>query len=311
MPTPDQNPSGFDPAHIWAVCASAAPARDRHGAALLAGMRDGVHVYMPTRAGARTAEAALSRVGYQVVRTTDHRRGGQLMVRGWSADGLEARLIAMRAVLEQLASDPGSTAMKALDRLGGLPAAALPDRTGQRQLSRQAATQLLRWIFATSGIHAPHDPLARPADAGCGLRLSTAWQLEEAIEDLAGRQVRVTADALAQYPVLRQQMGHDSARDIAVRRAGVAFYLSSRVAQDTTQILGNGRQTPGGGTSGRIAAATRALPSARPGIPSGAQDARVYPFAGAPASPARDRPPGAAARTRGRSFPSGRAGRHP
>ena len=222
---------------------------------------------MPTRAGARNAEAALSRVGYQVVRTTDHRRGGHLVVRGWSADGLEARLIAMRAVLEQLASDPGSTAMKALDRLGGLPAAALPDRAGQRQLSRQAATQLLRWIFTTSGIHAPHDPLARPADAGCALRLSTAWRLEEAIEDLAARQVRVAADALAQYPVLRQQMGHDSARDIAVRRASVAFHLSGRVAQDTTQILGNARQTPGDGTSRRNAAATRALPSARPGIP--------------------------------------------
>lgn len=311
MPTPDQNPSGVDPAHIWAVCASAAPARDRRGAVLLAGARAGIHLYMPTRAGARNAEAALSRVGYQVVRTTDRSRGGQLVVPGWSADGLEARLIAMCAVLEQLASDPASTAMKALDRLGGPQTAALPDRTGQRQLSRQAATQLLRWIFATSGIHAPHDPLARPADADCGLRLSTAWRVEEVIEDLAARQVRVTADALAQYPGLRQQMGHEVARDIAVGRASVAFYLSSRVAQDTTQILGNARQTPGGGTSGLIAAATRALPSARPCIPSGAQVARVYPFTGAPASPARDRPPGAAARTRGRSFPSGRAGRHP
>jgi hypothetical protein len=266
---------------------------------------------MPTRAGARNAEGALSRVGYQVERTTDHSRGGHLVVRGWSADALEARLIAMRSVLEQLAADPGSTATKALDRLGSLPAAALPDRAGRQQLCWQAAAQLLRRIFATSGIHAPHDPIARPADAGCALRLSAAWRLEEAIEDLAARQVRVAADALAQYPVLRQQMGHDSARDIAIRRATVAFHLSSRVARDTTQILGNTRQAPSAGTSRRNAAATRALPSGRPGTQSGAQDAWVYPFTGAPASPAPDRPPRAAARTRGRNFPSGRAGRHP
>ena len=146
---------------------------------------------MPTQVGARNAQAALRRVGYHVVMTTDHRRGGHLVVRGWSTDALEARLTAMRSVLEQLAADPGSTAAKALDQLGSVPAAALPDRAGQRQLSWQSAAQLLRWIFTTSGIHAPHDPIAQAADAGCALRLSAAWRLEEAIEDLAARQVRV------------------------------------------------------------------------------------------------------------------------
>jgi hypothetical protein len=311
MPTRDQQPLRVDPSHIRAICASAGPARDRRGTVLLAGARDGIHVYMPTRAGARNAQAALGRVGYQVVRTTGHRRGGHLVVCGWSADALEARLTAMRSVLEQLAADPGSTATKALDPLGSRSAAALPDRAGQRELSQQAALQLLRWIFATSGIHAPHDPLARPADPGCALRLNAACRLEEAIEDLAARQVRVAADALAQYPVLRQQMGHDSARDIAVRRASVAFHLSSRVAQDTTQILGNARQAPGAGTSRGSAAATRALPSGQPGIRSGPGDARVYPFTGAPSSHAPDQPTRAAARTRGPNFPAGRARRHP
>ena len=311
MPNRDQHPSGLDPSHIWCICASAGPVRDRQGAALLTGGRDGIHVYLPTRVGARNAQAALSLVGYRVVRTTDDSQGRHLLIRGWSAEALEARLIAMRSVLEQLAANPGSTATSALGRLGTLPAAALPDRAGQQQLSRQAAVQLLRRIFTTSGIHAPHDPLARPADAGCALRLSAAWRLEEAIEELAARQVRVAANALALYPALRKEMGHHSARDTAVRQASVVFHLSSRLAQNTTRILRNPRPTPGAGMSRRNAAATRALPSSRRGIRSEAQAARIYPFTGARPSPAPDRPPRAAARSRGRNFPSGRAGRHP
>ena len=311
MPNRDHHPSGLDPSHIWCVCASAGPARDRQETALLTGGRDGIHVYLPTRAGARNAYAALSLIGYQVAMITDHGRGGHLVVRGWSAEALDARLTAMRSVLGQLAANPGSTATSALDRLGTLPAAALPDRAGQQQLSRQAAALLLRGIFATSGIHAPRNALARPADTGCALRLGAAWRLEEAIEELAARQVRVAANALALYPALRQEMDHDSARDTAVRQASVVFHLSSRVAQDATRILGNARPTPGAGMSRRKAAAIRALPSSRPGIRTEAQAARVYPFTGARPSPAPDRPPRTPARSRGRNFPSGRAGRHP
>jgi len=311
MQNRDQHPSGLDPSHIWCICASAGPARDRQGTALLTEGRDGIHVYLPTRVGARNTHAALSLLGYRVVRTTDDSRGRHLLVRGWSVEALDARLIAMRSVLEQLAANPGSTATSALDRLGTLPAAAFPDTAGQRQLSRQAAVQLLRWIFAISGIHAPHDPLARPADAGCALRLSAAWRLEEAIEELAARQVRVAANAFVLYPALRQEMGHDGARDTAVRQASVVFHLRSRVAQDTTRILGNARPTPGTGMSGRNVAATRALPSSRRGTRSEAHAAQIYPFTGAHPSPAPDRPPRAAARSRGRNFPAGGAGRHP
>jgi hypothetical protein len=311
MPKRDQHPSGVDLSHIWAIAVSAGPARNRHGTALLAGGRDGIHVYMPTRVGASDAHAALSRVGYRVVRTTDDSRGRHLLVRGWSADGLEARLIVMRSVLEQLAADPGSTATAVLDRLGSLPAAALPDRAGQRQLSWQAAAQLLRWIFTTSGIHAPHDPLARPTGAGSASRLSASWRLEEAIEDLAARHVRVAANALALYPALRQQMGHDSARDIAVRRASITFHLSRRVAQDTAPLLRTRHDAPGAATSAREAGAPKAPTSGRRGIRPEAQPARIYPFTGAHPSPAPDRPPRAAARSRGRNSPSGRAGRHP
>ncbi len=310
MPAPDQYRSGIDPSHIWAICASAGPARDRHGTALLAGGRGSLHIYLPTRTSERDAQAALRRVGYHVVRATDRSQGRHLVVRGWSADALEARLNSMRSVLDQLAADPGSTAAKALAQLGNLSAAALPDRAGQRQLSWQAAAQLLRWVFTTSGIHAPHDPLARPADAGCALRLSAAWRLEEAIEDLAARQVRVAANALALYPALRQQMGHDSARDIAVRQASITFHLSSPVAQDTTLRLRTAHGAPGADTSAPEAAAPRAPTPGRPAIRSEPQAARVYPFTSARARPIPDRP-AAAARARGRSFPSGRAGRHP
>ncbi len=309
MPNRDQHPPGLDPSHIWSICSSAAPGRDRHGNALLTGGPDGIHVYLPSRAGARGARTALSLVGYSVLRNTDDSHGRHLLVRGWSAEALDARLIAMRSVLGQLAANPGSTATLALDRLGALPAAALPGRAGQQQLSRQAAAQLLRWIFTTSGIHAPHDPLARPADAGCALLISAAWRLEEAIEDLAARQVRVAASAVALYPALRQEMGHDTARDTAVRQASVVFYLGSRVAQDTARILRNARQTPDAGGSRRSAAATRASPSNRRSIRPEAQGARIYPFTGPDAAP--DRPPKATARSRGRTFPPGRAGRHP
>ncbi len=309
MPNRDQHPPRLDPAHIWCICGSAAPGRDRHGNALLTGGPDGIHVHLPSRAGARSARTALSLVGYQVLRNTGDSHGRHLLVRGWSAEALDARLIAMRSVAGQLAANPGSTATLALDRLGTLPPAALPGRAGQQQLSRQAAAQLLRWIFTTSGIHAPHDPLAMPADAGCASLLSAAWRLEEAIEDLAVRQVRVAASAVALYPALRQEMGHDSARDTAVRRASVVFHLSSRAAQDPTRILRNARLTPAAGGSRRSAAATRASPSSRRGIESHGQDAQIYPFTGPDAAP--DRPPRATACSHGRTFPSGRAGRHP
>jgi hypothetical protein len=308
MTARDPYPSGVDPCHIWAVCAAAAPGHDPAGTAVLAGGRDAARVYLPARAAARAAQAALSRVGYQVARAAGSSRGRQLLVRGWSAGGLEARLTAMRAVLEQLAADPGSAATMALDQLRRVPAAELPAAAGQQQLTWQAGEQLRRWIFAASGIHAPHDPLARPADTGCALRLSAAWRLEEAIDDLAARQLRVAGRALALYPALRQQIGHDSARDTVIRQAGITFHLSSPIAQDTTPLLRNAGRAPGLGASAPAQPAPAASPSARPGTWPGP---RAAPVTGTPAGPASSPPSTAAARPRGRNFPSGRAGGRP
>jgi len=306
MTTRDQNRSGIDPSHVLAICTSAGHAGDRPGTALLGGGRDGLHVYLPRRARVRDVQAALSRVGYDVIQSPDRSQGRHLVVRGWSSDALDARLIAMRSVLEKLAADPGSTATRVLDRLGNRPQRELPDAATQRQLSLQAAARLLRWIFTTSGVHAPRDPLARPADPACALRLSATWRLEEAIEDLAARQVRVAANALSIYPVLRQQMDHDSARDLAVRRAGVTFHLSRRVAQDTTPLLRSARAAPLADTPAPKAAAQDAPGPGRPGSRCGGRGAQVIPFTAAPVRPSPSRPP-AAARARGRNRPSGSA----
>jgi hypothetical protein len=157
---------------------------------VIAGENYGARVSLPARPAARTAREALARVGYQVAPDTASRRERGLTIYGWSAHGLDSRLTAMRAVLSKLGSEPGWTAATTLDQLAGLPETALPDEAGRQQLIRDAAQRLRGWISAASGIHAPCDPLARPADAGCGFRLSATWRAEEAIDDLAALALR-------------------------------------------------------------------------------------------------------------------------
>jgi hypothetical protein len=301
MTTPGPYPSGVDPVHVLAICAEAAPGTHRD-TAILVGGRYAACVYLPTRRGARAAQAGLCRVGYQVDRPAGNSRGRDLIIHGWSAGALEARLIAMRAVLEQLAANPVSTATTVLEELRGIPLDELPGESAQQQLITQAAERLRRWIFTGSGIQVPHDPRLRPADTGCALRVSAAWQLEEAIDDVAARQVRVARYALDLYPASRQQLGHDGGRDSAIRRAAIAFHLrSSPVAQDTSPLLAATSQAPD--------AAPASEASAR--FQPGSRAAREFPVTRGPVTSASRLSLLGPDRLSGRSFPSGRSGPHP
>ncbi|HEY1619268.1 MAG TPA: hypothetical protein VGG25_16730 [Streptosporangiaceae bacterium] len=296
MPDPWRNQT--DPKHIWAICAAVAPTSERDGFALLAGdYYTGLR--LPSRAASRAAHTALTRVGYDVIRGS----GRELVIRGWSTAGLDARLTSMRAVMHQLATGRGTAAVSVLEQFRRIPAGSLPGRSAQRQLVREAGQGLREWVFAVSGVHAPCDPLARPADTGIAVRLSAAWRAEEAIEELASRQMRVAAHATAIYPGLRQQMSHDNARDTAIRRAGVVFHLRGDVAQDSTGLLA---------VFSRPAAALLAGPGELPGRSRTAGRAGAaagdFPVPGPPPLRLAPRPGG---RPQGRDFPAGPARRRP
>ena len=240
-------PSGIDPAHVQAICVAATASHSGDGEVLVAAGRDSVTASLPGRAAARWAAAALSLAGYQV----DPAGGRRLVVRGWSAAGLDQRLAAMRTVLHQLSCAPRLTAIAALEQCRPLPADALPDRAAQRQLLERAARQLRDWIAVTSGIHAPLDLLAEPAATGIALRLRTTRRLEESIADLTSRQLQVAEHALALYPALRAEMSHDRASATAIRQAITAWHLPpSPIAQDSTTLLAAttppGRNSPAG-----------------------------------------------------------------
>ena len=299
MTTPDTYLSWVDPSHIWTVCATAAPPGHRADRMLVfGGEQYGARAYLPTRSAARAARAALARVGYQAVPVTDGRRHLDLTIYGWSAHGLESRLTAMRAVLSKLADDPGSTAATALDHLGDLPKTELPDEAARLQLVRQAGGQLRDWISATSGIHAPCDPLARPADAGCALQLSATWRAEEAIDDLAGRHLQTAWHALALYPGLRQTRNHDDARESAVRQAGITAHLRHHLASDPAPLMPGSALKPG------------SPPWAPAAISHRIRSASEFPAT--PTATARDarQPAAPQASPRGRTITSGRAGQH-
>jgi len=297
---------GIDPAHIWLVSNQAAPRHDQTGPALVVRGVQGALVRFPARSAARAAEVGLSRVGYDIARVEGDGRGRQLMVHGWSAEGLESRLNAMRAVIERLASEPGGTASQALDHLDSVLRVGRPPLPTAQQCIRQAERDLRDWITATSGIHAPCNPLTKPADTGTALRLSAAWQGEEAIDDFVRRHVQVAELAVALYPDLLRGMSHDRARDSAVRRASLAFHIRRHLAKDTTLLMPNGPVSPvpgAGGGPGPDGRAERRTPAWR-----NDGTARIFPAAGTPVSPAGRSPSAAPDRLRGRNFPAGPAG---
>jgi len=234
MTTPDSYPLGIDPIHVQTIATEASVVqRGDHSVLLLTGA-EAIRVQLPNRFAAQAAREALQLVGYQV---TGNRSYRSLLITGWSAQGLESRLDAMRGVLQKLASRPHVTAAVALGQLSRVPETELPGKVGQQHLIDQLCAGMRSWISATSGIHAPSDPRARPAEPGCALRLSATRRAEEAIDDLAARQTRVAQFVLALYPGLRQTMNHDAARESALRSAGAAFHLSPLLGQDVSPFL--------------------------------------------------------------------------
>ena len=195
MTAPELRQRGLDPAHILSVASQAI--RDSHGLAFRAVTAPGgLRVHLSSRRAAGDAVQALGRVGYQVaqVEGSGHR---DLLVTGWSANGLESRLAALRAVAQRLAEDPDSTAAAVIERARRLPArsAAHPETS----VLADTRTQLQAWVGACSGIHAPRNPVIVPADTGNALRLRLAQALEAAIDDLVERHLQVAGHALSLF----------------------------------------------------------------------------------------------------------------
>jgi hypothetical protein len=234
----DPYPAGLDPAHILAICTHATGGRP----GLAVGTRDGMCVCLPSQRLARSARAALGRVGYHV--TDDFGpRGRDLVVTGWNPAGLESRLTAMRVVLHQLAENPSPTARAVIERFRSLPSAAQSSCSGLGILD-EARSALRSWVSARSGIHAPRPPAVLPPDVGVALQLGTARVLERAIDDLIERHLRVAGHALALFCSLREQMDIGRAQDVAIRWAGITFHLGGTSAQDSTPLLQSALRFP-------------------------------------------------------------------
>jgi hypothetical protein len=304
MPAPDSYPAGIDPAHVWAIATTAAPSIKQDGSMLLAGGRFPARIALPDRFAALEADAALRLVGYQVGWASGGARGRDLLVTGWSNQGLQQRLTAMREVLRKLAAVPDVTAFVALE-LGRLPAAMLPSQIDQRLAVERAGLRLRTWISRTSGVHAPRDPRALPAEPRCAFRVAATLRAEEAIDTLAQRHLQLAELAVTFYPQLRHRLGHAAARESAIRYAGLAILHSQQQDQPASPVQGSNpalRDSP-------VAPA----PDPNPGAGPSAKPRPVSDFpAGNPISPTAQ-PPSIRGATspRGRIFPSGRAGRRP
>jgi hypothetical protein len=310
MPASDPFPAGVDPDHVWAIATTAASSIGQAGTMLLTGGRYPARIVMPNPLAASEVEAALKLVGYQVGRTSRGIRGRDLNITGWSTDGLQHRLTAMREVLGKLAAGQGVTAFVALE-LGRLPAAMLPSQVDQQFLLDRARHRLRAFIARTSGIHAPRDPRARPDDPRCAFRLAATWRAEEAIDDMARRHLQIADLAVRYYPTLREQMDHAAARDSAIRRASLAVDLGQRLLQDEA--------APPSRLPGQFPQPAASEPAPEPAAPrdtrSGAtprprirwRPALEFPAPSSPAAPS-SRPVSARGSTRpgGRTFPSGR-----
>jgi hypothetical protein len=270
-PSRSENPAGADAREIWHVSVTAAR-RERPGTDIVVLSGGGAtRVFLPTRKTARAAQAALAKVGYAVSRPSGIGAGRDLIVHGWDAELLDARLRAMAAVITTLASARDATAIQVLDQLSQYEPGMMPDRAGQAQLILQAGEQLRDWIVETSGLHAPHDPAIRPLDTGLSLRLSATREAEDAIGALFDSHTRLASHALVFYPALRRDTTHEQAASAAIRQA--AELTGTRLPR-----RGFGRPGPDG-------------PERGPGqvLPLRSPVAREFPSPGSPALPAGPR----------------------
>jgi hypothetical protein len=293
MTTPDPE-RGLDPAHILAIVSAVTlgPARLLNAVA----RPGGVLTCMSSKQAAADVRAALTRVGYQVATAGT---GRDLLVTGWSPGNLDMRLASMRAIIQQLTGHPALTARAVIGQLR--------DQSGVLQIHRadvrlldQARTQVRTWVSDRSGVHAPYDPAIQPADVGCALRLRAVRELEETIDDLIERQLRVAGHALALFDSLSGQMSSDRAQDTAIRQAGITFHLSPSTAQDSSVLPRGTTQPPGQG----VASAPDPAPRLR--VVSGQVVIREFPAAATAASRAADPRP---ASPGGPQFPAARPGR--
>jgi hypothetical protein len=284
MTTADLRERGLDPAHILSVTGQAISGKGRAGLAVAA--PEGVRIYFRSRRAAGRAAAALARVGYQVTRPENRRR--DLTVTGWNAEALESRLEAMRTVLSQLSANPSITASIMIEQFRSLP----PGKPARHDSSflADAHARLHAWVADHSGIHAPHDPAIIPANVGNALRLRATRNLENTIDDLTQRHLRVAAEALPMYRALRLQTTDDQAKDTAIRRASVIYHLDanaeapSRAEPRSARRAGRGPRPPGsnpeadgGGTPVRQAASDFPRLAAATETPSLAPDAPARP----------------------------------
>jgi hypothetical protein len=269
MTTADLRERGLDLAHILSVTSQVITSKGQAGLAIAT--PDGVRICFRSRQAVGRASAALTRLGYDVIRADGPRRR-DLLVTGWNAEALESRLEAMRTVLSQLSASSSTTASMVIEQFRSLPPGS-PARRDSSLLAK-AGAELRAWVADRSGVHAPHDPAIIPADTGNALRLRATRALESAIDDLAERHLRIAAHALPLYQSLRLHTSEDQAKDTAIRRASVMYHVPTTTESTaapgarSTRPPGPEPQSPGPPAGdGLVGTAVRQAASGFPGWP--------------------------------------------
>ena len=173
-----------------------------------------------SRLAAGDAAPALARVGYQVARIngTGHR---DLLVTGWSPDGLESRLTAMRAILHQLDENPGSTADAVIERFRRLPG---PPGTQGAGRCPHAAAGLGERVIRHSRAPQPRDHARRRGQRAAAGPRAHAGKRDRRPGRTSSAGGRARA---APVPVPAPAHRRGQAKEAAIRRASITFHLNA------------------------------------------------------------------------------------